>query len=132
MKKLCDFITEQGITATATPQENNPNRQDDSQPLRHYLMTLQRGHNALEVSFSVGLGWLRAPTAEDVLACLASDAAGVENAAGNFAEWCDEYGYDEDSRKAERIFHTCERQAEELKAFLGKQLYEELLWETEH
>lgn len=40
-------------------------------------------------------------------------------------------GYCEDSRKAERIYKLCERGAAKLKSFLGDELYEELLYNTE-
>jgi hypothetical protein len=65
-----------------------------------------------------------------VLDSLASDAAGYENSP-DFGDWCGEYGYDEDSRKAERIFKDVERQSAKLKKFLGDDLYETLLWDTE-
>lgn len=133
MKKLAEFITEQGITATSTPQDANTNMADEDRDMHHYLVTLRRGDCEMKTPFSMGRGLKgAAPTAEDVLSCLASDSAGVENAEGNFEEWCSEYGLDSDSRKAERTFHTCESLAEELKAFLGEEAYEELLWETEH
>ena len=58
------------------------------------------------------------PEAEDVLNCLVSDAQGLENAR-TFEEWCSEYGYDPDSRTAERIYKAVEKQVPDLKAFLG-------------
>ena len=70
------------------------------------------------------------PELEDLLDCLASDASGIENSP-DFEDWCGEYGYDTDSRKAEKIFKTVEHQARRLKQFLGDDLYEALLWNTE-
>lgn len=72
-----------------------------------------------------------APSISDVLDCLAMDAVGIENARGSFDDWCAEYGYDTDSRKAEKTFHICERQAAHLKHFLGAELFEQLLWNTD-
>lgn len=60
----------------------------------------------------------------------ASDAAGVENAT-SFEDWCEEYGYDTDSRCAERTFKACKHATERLKNFLGNDLYETLLWKIE-
>jgi len=85
----------------------------------------------ITVWFSQGNGHKKPPTAADVLDCLASDASGYENSR-NFADWCAEYGYDDDSRTAERIYHTIAEQAKELRHFLGGQdIYDRLLWETE-
>ena len=72
----------------------------------------------------------KAPKAADILDCLASDAASYDNAR-SFEDWASEFGYDEDSRKAERIFKACGKQAIKLKRFLGEPAYERLLWDTE-
>jgi len=72
-----------------------------------------------------------APTAADVLNCLASDAAGVENAR-SFEDWCADYGYDTDSRKAEKTFRVCEQQRDSLKGFIGgPDAFEGLLFRME-
>jgi hypothetical protein len=86
----------------------------------------------MTLTFSKGIGHHGAePTVTEVLGCLASDASGVENAGGDFEEWCSEYGYDTDSRTAERIFKACQHQANRLKSFLGDEAFEQLLWHTE-
>jgi hypothetical protein len=46
-------------------------------------------------------------------------------------DWAGEYGYDTDSRKAEKTFRACQRQRAKLFAFLGPELYQTLLWDTE-
>lgn len=66
---------------------------------------------------------------EDVLECLLSDAAGVE-AADGFEFWCADLGFDEDSRKVERIYRQSVGQTEKLRRFLGGD-YNDYLWETE-
>lgn len=45
-----------------------------------------------------------APTAASVLYSLILDAASAEQ---NFLDWCDEYGYDSDSRKALGMHEAC-------------------------
>src|SRR5688572_20209656 len=45
------------------------------------------------------------PTAYDALSCVSSDAYTPED----FADFCSEYGYDEDSRKAYNIFKRADR-----------------------
>lgn len=85
----------------------------------------------LELYFSQGSAHTEPPTLADVLDCLASDAAGYNQAGGQFEEWCSEYGYDSDSRKAEKTFRAVQQQARDLKALLGNDAYEELLFQTE-
>lgn len=45
------------------------------------------------------------PTVADVLSCVEFDVD------PSFEDWCGEFGYDTDSRKAERIYQECVRQA---------------------
>jgi hypothetical protein len=76
----------------------------------------------------MGPAHTREPHAEDVLNSLALDSAGIENNA-TFESWCREYGYS--CNNAERIYKIKLGQAERLKAFLGPDLYQNLLVETE-
>lgn len=58
------------------------------------------------------------PSAADVLASLCSDAMSV--ACGqSFEEFCGEFGYDTDSRKAETTYRTCQETALRLRGFLS-------------
>lgn len=58
------------------------------------------------------------PTKQDVLYCIASELQGID-CARNFEDWASNYGYDTDSRKAERIYHQCVQQASEFRALCG-------------
>lgn len=62
------------------------------------------------------------PTAYDVLACISSDAYTPET----FADFCGEYGYDEDSRKALKLFKRCRKFADKLNAFFAPEEVEKL------
>jgi hypothetical protein len=118
-----------GYSFKATRVDSNPNMADTS--MDHWRVQFSKDKRQMTTYFSMGRGHNgRMPEAADVLDCLASDAAGIENAQG-FEDWCSEYGYDVDSRKAERIYKTCQRQASKLKAFLGESEYEALLWNVE-
>lgn len=55
-----------------------------------------------------------APTAYDVLACVSGDVYCPES----FEEFCGEYGYEVDSRKAEQTYRRCNSFAKRLRAFL--------------
>lgn len=56
------------------------------------------------------------PSAYDVIACVMSDASGADM---NFIDWCDNYGYDTDSRKAVDIHEACARTARDARRVLG-------------
>jgi hypothetical protein len=96
----------------------------------HYVCILVHGGRHLLTYYSMGSAHRNSPNAADVLDCLASDAASLESSQG-FADWCSEFGYSEDSRKARRIFKTCQQQAKNLKRLLGEEAYAALLFETE-
>lgn len=126
------FVSRHHITASAEWADRNPNAEDGewAREANHYKVTLRRGRRRMTVYFSMGSALTREPSAEDVLNSLSLDSAGVDNAR-SFEEWCGEYGYDIDSRKAERTYRVCQRQAEKLQQFLGMELYNVLLWQTE-
>lgn len=50
---------------------------------------------------------LKLPTAKDVLACLMIDYSVINHP--NFESWADEFGYDKDSREAEKIYNECRK-----------------------
>ena len=130
---LDQFITEQQLVMSVRPIKRNPHMQGEQMP-RNFECTIEfegRGyHEPLTVYFSQGSAHTKPPTLAGVLDCLASDASGVDNAQ-SFEDWASEYGYDTDSRKAEKIYNICVQQAQELKALLGQDAYDQLLYETE-
>lgn len=131
LESMADFIARLGITMQCLRAPKNPNMAD-SENMTHWRCTLTRvGHpRTYSVYFSMGSGFKeREPSAVDVLDSLASDAAGVEGA--SFEDWCANYGYDTDNRKAEKTFNVCRKQAYALRAFLGHIEYETLLYKTE-
>jgi len=123
------FVHKHGIKINCDYSSGNPNM-PDWRDANHYKVRLIRGKKQLTTYFSQGYGIPGEPDAEGVLNCLFSDSISVENCA-SFEDWCSDLGYDSDSRKAERIFKVCEKQAEKLKGFLGEDLYHELLYRTE-
>ncbi len=52
-----------------------------------------------------------------MLDCLLSDSQAGEQ---DFEEFCAEFGYDTDSRKAERTWKACRAQAPKVKRLLGE------------
>lgn len=128
--KLNQFINRNKIRVNCEFVADNPNMAGEMpQGSFHFKCTLKRPGRQLTTFFSMGPAHSREPSAADLLDCLASDASGYENARG-FEEWASEYGYDPDSRRAEKIFRTVEKQTEKLKRFMGDE-YETLLYHTE-
>jgi hypothetical protein len=70
------------------------------------------------------------PELADLLDCIASDASGIDNAR-SFTDWAGDYGYDEDSIKARRIYDTCTDQHHELEQLLGREQIQVLMYEVE-
>jgi len=129
-RTLAQFIAANRIRISSEWTASNPNM-DDSARMDHWKVTLRSGKRQMTLTFSKGFGHNGAePTADEVLDCLASDSASVENAR-DFEDWAQEFGYDTDSRKAEKTYRQCERQAEKLKRLLGEEAYKALLWDTE-
>jgi hypothetical protein len=101
---------------------------EDSFDADWYRVTLKRGRRQLTTPFGMGRALCREPTAEDVLQSLLSDASSADE---SFEDWCGEYGYDTDSRKAERTYQQVQTQTAKLRAFLGDD-FEAYMYETDN
>lgn len=135
---ISHFVKKNGITIDAQPIPDRPDREDIDDPKErewndtafHWKIAVKRGRKKFPVFWSSGSAAPEAPTAEEVLDNLASDATGFENNP-TFVEWAQEYGYDPDSRRAEKIHKAVEEISRKLKNLLGDELYKKLIWETE-
>ena len=120
---LQQFIDHHTITLTATRTDRNPDMSDFDGD--HWRVGLKRPRKQMSLFFSKGYGHGgEAPTAEEVLECLRSDAC---TDGDTFEDFCACYGYDSDSRKAEKIYKAVHRQTDKLRRFLGADLFTELL-----
>lgn len=131
---LREFIRKNHIRIKNEWTDSNP-CMDDSSNMDHWKVTVYAQPNIkrtqMMIYFSKGYGHHgKEPQVDEVLDCLLSDSAGVENAR-SFEDWASDYGYDTDSHKAEKIFKNCEMQAAKLRKLLGDNAYNTLLWETE-
>ena len=122
--QLSTLIKRHRVRAEVLGSAHEPSGWD--QPSYDYRIQLKVGRRRMELDFFTGIGWNREPTAADVLGCLVSDAAGVENTR-NFDDWANEYGMDPDSRKAEAMYRKTVAQVEELRRLLGN-LYDAFVW----
>lgn len=90
---------------------------DDWQRKAHpYTVTLRYQRRQLTVAFFMGPAHTREPTAQDVLYCLLTDSYASDE---TFESWASDYGYNPDSRKAERVYQACKRNTAGLRRLLG-------------
>jgi hypothetical protein len=109
---ISDYIASKGLKAEFDLLLNGRKDGKDTDydaRARHYNVTItmagkgtMRGPFTCEYSMGSKAD---AESIEDVIACLAMDFAGFYNAR-SFEDWCEEYGYDTDSRRAESIFNA--------------------------
>lgn len=123
---LADFIRARSITMTSERIDTRPDvadygteREDAWQrDASHWRCTLRRSgdqRRSITIYYSMGSAHVGEPCAADVLSSLLLDASGPED----FTDWCGDYGYDTDSRRAERTFKACQVIARKLRRFLG-------------
>ena len=67
---------------------------------------------------------LPAPTLEEILWCLVMDSSVLDY--GTYEEWGRELGYDEDSRKGEKVYRDCLQQALQFNQLAGHETIEKL------
>lgn len=125
MKAIKEFIKTYDIKLQWMKVSENPTMQDAGREMNNYFVNLfadGRTDKGMGLFFSMGTGIKHPPTAEEVLECLKPDITiGV-----SFHEFCSEFGYDEDSRRAEKTYNNTLEQTKKLKAWLGPERFEEL------
>lgn len=148
------FITKHNLKFECRVVASNPQMEASEHMIRHFrckvacpskmrtILSDAGREPSFSVYFSQGSAHTVEPTLADVLDCLAGDAWRFEDvcypspvldpmAKKAFENWANEYGYDTDSRKAEKTFKAIKRQSEQMKRTLGTEAYEELLYNTE-
>jgi len=118
---------------TAELTDRNPSLSVDDDWARtatHWKCVIRKGRARMTVHFSQGSAVAREPTLEDILDSLGSEAGGYLNARG-FEDWAGEYGYDTDSRSAERTYRAIGSQVDDLRRLLGEDALQELAFNTE-
>lgn len=82
----------------------------------HYMNKYTVKINGRQFKYFMGLGLKEPPKMQDVLNTIFLDSSALDE---SFKDWASNYGYDTDSRKAERIFKACKRNAQRLRVALG-------------
>lgn len=126
------FLEKYGLTFRATKsgtQSAPPWMEPDQRHgIRYWITIARKGQGArVRLSFpfwdsiaSMEKG--EAPSAYDVLSCISGDIYTPET----FADFCAEYGYNEDSHKGFAAFKRCDSFARHLRAFFTEDEQEQL------
>lgn len=77
--------------------------------------------------YSQGSAIKRNPTITDILNSMILDTVSVDQP---FGGWCQDYGYDEDSRKALKMYRECEKEYVQLLKMFGSKITELYTLET--
>lgn len=93
---------------------------DEWQKKAHpYTVTLKYDRKQMTIPFFMGPALSHEPTDKDVLPCLISDYSVLGE---SFEDFCGNFGYDEDSRKAEKVYNQCLRNGKKLERLFGSDL----------
>ena len=94
--------------------------------LNHFLSEFAKKDRVKKVSTKGGTRKLQLvpPAPADLLYCLCMECDVMDS--GGFEEWARDYGYDQDSRKAEKIYNLCIEQSLKLRSVLGEKRINEL------
>ena len=119
------------ITSKITPGNSVPFEDRDKwqRELEPYTVQLRYKRRRFTFPFWTGSGWQRDPQTVDAAGAILSEAVGYENATC-FEDWAADYGYDTDSREAERIYRAIGRIHSNVKRLLGGD-FEALIYTNE-
>ena len=108
-----DFILRaMRVELTFSPIDaRSPDSDDWPAGSRHFACTLTRGAESYTAQYSMGPGLKGDPALVDVFGCLLAD---TEHADEDFEDWCYLLGFDDDSRRAERMYRACRAVADGL------------------
>ena len=95
---------------------------------RHFLVTLTIANRTMAFPYSTGSGLKGDPTLGDVLGSVLFDIAAVEGLAvdneSDLSQWCDEFGFDANSRQTRRTYRSCIDEREEFVTLMGNAIGE--------
>ena len=134
LQTIKQFIKNNGLTITSDYADSNPNMAN-SENMNHYKVTIKRkfkldgnhldtryGFKQMTIPFSQGLAHTESPKLDTVLDCLLTDSIGVDGVI--FEDFCSEFGYDEDSIKAKKVYEACKNNSKKLKNLLGSTYFD--------
>jgi hypothetical protein len=91
-----------------------------------YTITLTYAGRKQQFDYFTGPAITDDPDLDGVMSCLVSDATAGQ---ATFRDFCDDFGYDEDSRRAYATWQACQRTWDKLARLFGSDLSAVLDWE---
>jgi hypothetical protein len=123
MQMFKNWIVDNNIMMKATPGTTEPTP-PGVEGMDPWTVELEYSGRKMVLPFYMGKGHNGAcPDTHEVLECVILDANGVDESVG-FEDWASQYGYDPDSRKAERIYKECVTNAILVHGLLQDKFYE--------
>lgn len=93
--------------------------------VRHFSCKLSYNKKSMTIYFSQGVAHTKPPTILDVLSCVHMDMTSLENIF-LFDAWAEDFGFDSDSRTAERTYNEIAKQRKGLVRVFGD-IYQEFI-----
>lgn len=90
-----------------------------------FLITIKNKRNNKKISFQFNDNYLNESNLKDILYCLKLDSESYYFSS-DFKNFCDEFGYNEDSKKALKIYNACKKQYERYNKLFNEEEKEEL------
>jgi len=122
-KQAEKFLKETGTEFKVKFVKNGIYFDGDTEPRDIYLITLKRGYREFSFKFGQGINNTEKqikPTAYDFLSCV--EKYGYIN----FEDFCNEFVYDEDSRKAEKTFKAVQEEFNKIRMLFNDPEIEKL------
>lgn len=116
---VAQYLAAQSITFTASYRGVKRKALGGDHPMDEWEVSFSSSRGSDYFEFFTGMGHRTPkkqpvePSAASVLYCRIGDSRA---ASMSFSEWCDEYGYDEDSRRAESLYFACAEAGKKLQA----------------
>lgn len=121
-QQAADFLVKHGIRFSAKLVNKKLQEwEGNERKSNHFVVTLENENRRVSFDFFDSVNNFNAGKTEldaySVLACCSGDYHCPET----FEEFCSEFGYDADSRKAEKTFKACQKQSAKLKKIFDTQ-----------
>lgn len=121
-KQAADFLAKHGISFSfKLANTKTPDWEDDSRPVNHFIVTFKKGKKRVSFDFFDSISnyekGIKELDAYSVLSCCSAEI----NCPETFEDFCAEYGYDEDSRKAEKTFKSLKKPSNKLQKFFDSE-----------
>lgn len=122
-QQAIDLLNKLGVTFSAKYLTHDFHFEDDRETRDIYRLTLSRGKERISFKFGqsiYGSNKGEIPSAYDLLSCI------QKNDPGSFNNFCSDFGYDEDSRKAYSVYKGVVKEWEKVERFFTPDEIEEL------